>query len=312
LKSPVLFLIFNRPDETIRVFQEIKKAQPEKLFIAADGPREKIYGEKEKCETSRKIIEFIDWKCEVRTLFREHNLGCGKAVSSAITWFFEQVDEGIILEDDCLPNQTFFRFCDELLHKYRDNETIMHITGTNLVNKDISGSASYYFSNYSNIWGWATWKRAWENYNFDMTGFEKFKENDTLLLLFQDRIIADFHLSKLQKTYNKEIDTWDYQWSYAIWKNHGLSIIPVRNLIINIGFGVSATHTKDNFSIANTRNYEFDEIVHPGTVKVNHKVDYDFFWHLIGFENKSGYVVHSLKKMLYIVLNKFYKIILRK
>ena len=161
MDTPILFLVFNRPDTTSKVFQRIREIQPLKLFIAADGPRPEKEGEKEKCETvKRSVLENIDWPCEVKTLFRNNNLGCGKAVSNAITWFFQNVEEGIILEDDILPDKSFFNFCKDLLEKYRYDERIKVIGGSN-IHKKAGIKDSYYFSSICRIWGWASWRRVW-------------------------------------------------------------------------------------------------------------------------------------------------------
>jgi len=173
--TPILFLVFNRPNTTQRVFNVIRQVKPKQLFVAADGPRRDKGADEEKCEATREIVKQIDWDCEVKTLFREENLGCGKAVSSAITWFFENVEEGIILEDDCLPNLDFFGYCEELLDRYRDNREVMFIGGDNFQKGKKWGDASYYFSAYNHVWGWATWKRTWDIYDFKL---DSINEND--------------------------------------------------------------------------------------------------------------------------------------
>ena len=161
ISTPVLFLIFNRPELTEKVFQKIQDAQPKYLFVAADGPRDNKYGEKDLCEKTRAVVlENITWECEVKTLFRTENLGCRTAVSSAINWFFENVEEGIILEDDTVPDNSFFSYCQALLEKYRNHEQIMMITGDNFQDGIKRGNGSYYFSRYVHIWGWASWRRA--------------------------------------------------------------------------------------------------------------------------------------------------------
>ena len=160
-ETPILFITFNRPDTTKRVFEAIKKIKPKKLFISADGPRENKVGEKQKCLTVRSIFDNIDWDCEVKTLFQEKNLGCKIAATTAVTWFFQSVEEGIIIEDDCLPNKSFFLFCQKMLATYRKHEAIMHISGTNFQFGNKRGEASYYFSRCIHMWGWATWRRAW-------------------------------------------------------------------------------------------------------------------------------------------------------
>lgn len=259
MKTPVLFLLFNRPEQTFRVFEEIRKAQPEKLFIAADGPREDKEGEAGNCEQARSIVNKIDWKCEVKTLFRDKNLGCRDAVSSAITWFFDNVEEGIILEDDCLPNQSFFKFCEELLERYRDNKTIMHIGGVNLQNGKKRGRASYYFSAYPHIWGWATWRRSWQLYNINFYNDKSKAIIKNVNNVFHDIEQANFWNTLYSKTISHEIDTWDFQWQYTVWRHRGLAILPQSNLVSNIGFGENATHTTElSHSLSNLPLEEYN------------------------------------------------------
>jgi GR25 family glycosyltransferase involved in LPS biosynthesis len=240
LTTPVLFLVFNRFDGMKKVFEEIRKAKPSQLFIAADGPRS--FKEKEKTDAVRDyIIKKIDWKCKIKTLFRDKNLGCKYAVSEAINWFFKNVEQGIILEDDCLPNQSFFKFCQELLEKYKSNEKIMQISGTNIeVTSKIK--EDYFFSKCFNIWGWATWKRAWKDYDVEMKKWPKYRikifrlmKNYTLL-----NKIKSFRLYEL--TYKNRINTWDYQWDFLCRIKNALAIIPKNNLITNLGF-IEGTHT---------------------------------------------------------------------
>ena len=234
---PILFLVFNRPDTTRQVFERIKAIKPTRLFIAADGPRLGNSNDTKGCAEVKSIVSAIDWSCEVHTLFREENLGCGKAVSGAITWFFENVEEGIILEDDTLPSPSFFSYCRHLLKEYRNDDNVMHIGGCNFdFFKRFKAKGTYFFANLSHIWGWATWRRAWQKYDFDMKDFES--KIDTLDC---DRVFKNV----LQKTYTKEINTWDYQWMYAIYANNGKTVIPQKNLISNLGFREDATHTTE-------------------------------------------------------------------
>jgi hypothetical protein len=263
LKTPVLFLIYRRPDTTKRVFEQIRKAQPRQLFIAADGPKR---GEEEKCKQAREeVMNNIDWICEVKTLFRDKNLGCKYAVSGAIDWFFQNVEEGIILEDDTLPNQSFFRFCEELLEKYRDDERIMHISGYNPFGKLTQSYYSYIFSKYPLIWGWATWKRAWRLYDVNIKTFPTFKKEDKIHSVFFSSEEKKYKLKILTKLYNGEINTWDYQWDYCVFSNSGLSIIPTVNVVKNIGFLEDSTHTR----IEDKRIVDFEgEIVFPLTHQI--------------------------------------------
>jgi hypothetical protein len=243
-KTPVLFLVFNRPNTTAKVFEQIRLAKPSKLYIAADGPRVSVPSDIEKCRQVRDIASNVDWPCEVKTLFREQNLGCKKAVSSAITWFFENEEEGIILEDDTLPHPTFFRFCDELLDKYRDDRRVMMISGDNFQFGQKRTSYSYYFSRYNHIWGWASWRRAWKYYDVDMKLWPEVRDSSWLNDVFEYPRDAKYWEDVLQRVYLASVDTWDAQWTFACWLHSGLTILPNASLVSNIGFNVEATHTK--------------------------------------------------------------------
>jgi hypothetical protein len=244
-QTPIVFIIFSRPETTRRVFEEIRKAQPKRLFIIADGPRPNKPGEQARCAETREIVAEVDWDCEVSRSYSEINLGCGVNISQGLDWVFEQAEEAIILEDDCLPSHDFFTFCGVLLEKYRDNHRIMHIAGTNnLINYQIKSQHSYYYSRYPLVWGWASWRRAWKNYDFKMEKWLEFVQGGWLEKLFDDKRAAyvwDRNLGNLaQHPY-----TWDYQWLFSCWTQEGLAIHPKVNLVSNIGFGDSATHTSD-------------------------------------------------------------------
>ena len=271
LKTAVLFLVFNRPDTTRQVFEAIRKAKPPRLYVAADGPRADKSKEGEKCEQVRRIATQIDWDCEVKTLFRDKNLGCRVGVSSAIDWFFKNEEEGIILEDDCLPSQSFFWFCEELLEQYRGDMRVMHIGGTN---KGISfeGEYSYFFSKYVQIWGWATWRRAWEKYDVKIKKWSKIKEK--LEDYYGSAREVYVRRKQFHSVYSENIDTWDYQWNFACLINWGLSILPAINLITNMGFCEEATHTKIKNSYAELERYEIrGGLVHPEFVIFNKKFE---------------------------------------
>ncbi len=263
-ETPVLFLIFNRPDNTYKVFKEIQKAKPRKLYVAADGPRENKPGEKELCQETRQIIQQVDWDCEVHTLFRDKNLGCGKAVSSAITWFFEQVEEGIVLEDDCVPHQSFFFFCQEMLKKYRHDTRVMHICGSNFQFGKVRGDGTYYFSKAVNVWGWASWRRAWQLYDFDIKSYQALIDQNILHNVFGDKNIQNNYKRTFTYIHRGTWDNWDQQWVYAVYANNGLSIVPNRNLISNIGYGNSASaeyYEDDRF--INMPREEITELIPP-------------------------------------------------
>lgn len=263
--TPILFLIFNRPDTTQRVFNAIKQIKPKQLFVAADGPRPDKYGEKEKCEQTRDIIKQIDWDCEIRTLFRDKNLGCGIAVSEAITWFFENVGAGIILEDDCLPVDSFFLFCQTMLNKYRNSSQVGMITGTNYLFGYNNFEYSYYFSKHYYVWGWATWKRSWDLYNFSMKDFPNKK---FLRKYFDDKLSSDYYNDQFNVYKYSKMDTWDIQWVATLIKNKLFSIIPIDNQISNIGD--IGTHTNKDVPMSinmSTSIMDIENIKHPQSIE---------------------------------------------
>lgn len=237
MQSAVLFLIFNRPDTTRQVFEKIREAKPQRLYVAADGPRKNKVGEEEKCLQTRSIINNIDWPCELKTLYRAGNLGCKVAVSEAISWFFDHEKKGIILEDDCLPDMTFFPYCDELLERYKDETRIWHIAGFSIENNLVK--SSYRFSHLVPIWGWATWRRAWKHYDREMKSFD---ENVNSIYDCFGKC-AKYVKQTFSHHFNNDIDTWDTQWAFTCVKHGALTILPSRSLIQNIGFNEDATHT---------------------------------------------------------------------
>lgn len=251
MKTPVALIIFNRVDTTARVFESIRQARPPKLFVIADGPRPDKIDDVQKCADTRAIIDRVDWECEVITNYSEINLGCKYRPASGIDWVFEQVEEAIILEDDCLPDPTFFTFCDELLEKYRFDTRIMAITGSNFQFGHQRTNDSYYFSRFPHCWGWASWRRAWQHFDVDLKLWPVVRDSDWL----QDILREDAEVKTWEKTfqdvYDLTMDTaWDYQWIFACWINSGLTICPNVNLIENIGFGSEATHT---FEVENNK-----------------------------------------------------------
>jgi hypothetical protein len=249
IHTPVAFIIFNRPDTTERVFQAIRQAQPHKLLVIADGPRADRPGEAEKCAAARAVIDQVDWECEVLKNYSDINLGCGVRPATGISWVFEQVEEAIILEDDCLPHPSFFLFCQELLERYRDDKRVMHIGGTNCLGEWKSDVQSYHFSCLSGIWGWASWRRAWNLYDYEMKLWKKAVETQFLKEYFPEKNHYLYWETLFQIASRDDSKTfWDYQWIFTRWVQGGLGITPSENLISNIGFGANATHTSDETS----------------------------------------------------------------
>lgn len=273
---PVLMIIFNRPDLTQKVFAAVREVQPQYLYVAADGPRSGNKTDKKLCEQTKKIItENIDWKCEVKFLFREKNLGCGKAPANAITWFFNHVEEGIILEDDTVPNSSFFHFCKVMLEKYKNNNRVMNISGNCFI--PFSIPHSYYFTKYPHTWGWATWKRAWGLFDYDMLDWKNKNKTSFLHNKLHHSRAEKYWEQMFNKVTDVEFtDIWDFQWIYTCWRYDGLSICPAVNLVTNIGFRNDATHCFDQtWSLANipTREIDIQNIIHPLEIKINKKAD---------------------------------------
>lgn len=242
-KVPVLFLIFNRPDLTIKSFEAIRAARPDQLFISGDGPRTGEVEDVEKVALARTVTERIDWNCEVRTRFHDQNLGCAQAVSSGIDWAFESVDDLIILEDDCLPSTSFFPFCTELLERFRNDQRVFVISGDNFQQDPSRTSYSYYFSRFNHCWGWATWKRAWKHFDLETSLWPEIRDGDWLVDILQNPLATAYWKGLFDQVHAGKIDTWDYQWTFACWMQGGLTVLPTVNLVQNIGFGEDATHT---------------------------------------------------------------------
>lgn len=275
LTTPVAFIIFNRPDTTAKVFNEIAKARPSKLLVVADGPRANRVGEAERVAATRAIIEKVDWPCEVLCNFSDINLGCKARVASGLDWVFAQVPEAIILEDDCLPDPSFFRFCQELLEYYRQDKRVGMISGDNFQCERWYISDSYYFSKYFHIWGWATWRDRWqETYDVSMASWPAVREEGRLKELLGSRKEAKFWTTIFDKVYSGKIDTWDYQWAYGNWVHNRVGLLPTVNLISNIGFGSDATHTVRASHLANipTNPLRFP-LNHPSELIKNSKAD---------------------------------------
>ncbi|MDB5109851.1 MAG: protein containing nucleotide-diphospho-sugar transferase domain [Mucilaginibacter sp.] len=272
--TPILFIVFNRPNATQQVFEKIAAIKPRYLFVAADGPRKDVIGELEVCNRVRQIIaNSVTWECEVKLRYNDDNKGCKVGVSSAIDWFFEQVDEGIILEDDCVPNISFFNFCSQLLKFYKNNSTVMMIGGTSFQQQQLT-NASYYFSQYVHIWGWATWKDRWQKYDVNLAHVDESKVNRFLKTIFHTKRERTKWLNDFLQIKTGQVDTWDTQWMFTIWGNEGLCVVPWKNLITNIGYGPDATHTTmAESSEANLPSFTLDYIIHPKKIALNTAAD---------------------------------------
>lgn len=272
LDTAVLFLVFNRPEIALRVFEAIRRARPARLYVAADGPRADRPGEAQRCEAARRAASSVDWPCEVKTLFRSANLGCKRAVSTAIDWFFGHEPEGIVLEDDCLPSASFFRFCRELLERYRDDDRVWQIAGTAFLEREFAArdDASYFFSRYGPVWGWASWRRAWRHADPDLARWPEMREEASLRAIYPDPAERAVRRRLGDRLFGGEIDTWDYQWGMVKNFHGGLSAVPYRSLVVNLGFGPGATHTHLEHPYASKQAHELRfPLRHPGAVRAD-------------------------------------------
>lgn len=249
LDVPVLLIIFNRPDCTQNTFAQIRAAQPRKLYVAADGPRENYAEDVENCQLARQVALDVDWPCQMHTRLQEQNMGCGRAVSDAISWMFKHEESGIILEDDCVASPSFFSFCSQLLKKYHDDPRVMHINGNNFNApfnqiRDSKNLPTYYFGSFAQAWGWAGWRRAWEKFDYKIQTWPQNKGRRHFIKKFPQ--IGNYLEKALHFdfVYSGRDDIWDYQWQHAVLDNDGLAIVPTKNLVSNIGYGQDATHIK--------------------------------------------------------------------
>lgn len=299
-KTPVILLIFRRPELTARVFEAIRQLQPEKLIVIADGPRNQ--SEEVLCNQARMVTEQVDWNCKVLRSYSPKNLGCRTSVSSGLNWAFEQVNEAIILEDDCLPHPSFFNYCETLLSRYSDDERVMVISGNNFQDGKERNSHSYYFSKYNHCWGWATWKRAWKHWELNSERWIEFRDNK----LMQSVCQAPYEQAYWTDTFNKlflegKPDSWAYAWTFACWAQNGLTALPNKNLVSNIGFGVDATHTKNSSVYSQMPTYDIGKITHPTLIVRDEQADRYTFDTLFGGETarKNRTLLKKLKRQLH-------------
>jgi len=276
MRLPVLLLTFNRPNETEMMIKKLSFMKPTKLYISQDGPRKNHQLDEDLCSEVKKVFKTINWDCEVFYKINDNNLGCRETVSKAINWFFSNEEKGIILEDDCLPSNSFFLFCEKMLDKYENSTEVYVVSGSNFQNNNKIGNADYYFSKYAHCWGWATWKRAWLCYDNSMKFWEKLKKS---------KHWKNLHPSSLEKKYwerifddvkNNRIDSWAYVWLASIWNSKGVTITPNINLVINIGFNKDATNTlySSNTNFKKLTFQEFkNKISDPQEIKVNNFAD---------------------------------------
>jgi hypothetical protein len=287
LKTPVALFVFNRPETTTQVFSALREAAPSKLFVVADGPRPDRPGEAELCASARSVATAVDWECDVHTLYSDINLGCRRRMSSGIDWVFEQTEEAIILEDDCLPHPTFFPFCQELLARYRKDERIAHIGGCNFQFGRRPSRYSYYFSRYNHVWGWASWRRAWKRYGGALERWPETRGRGEVGKWFRKERERRFWTGRFDALYRGEVNSWAYQWTLSCWQYNRLTILPNVNLISNIGFAADATHTRIPNRLSNVPLSAMRfPLVHP--LEVHRDMGKDDFTERLAFSGLSN------------------------
>lgn len=305
LKVPVLFQFYNRLDTTVRVFEEIRKQKPLYLYIVQDGYQHNYQVEEaDYMNVRNKILEMIDWECNVHTLFRKINFGPGAGTADALLWFFKQVEYGIVLEHDCLPHPDFFEYCSTLLELYNEDTKIKLINGSNYQMDEKFGKASYYFGASGQLWGWAGWRKTFLNYKFNVKEINLTLLKEDIKSTFKTRRLQEYWINTYNWILNGAVDTWDYQLMYTIWHEKGLIILPNVNLVTNIGFGEQSIHCKDKLSaLAESKTENILPIKHPRRVKRSFKSDivyYDKYLSHFPIERISliVYLKRKLKKYI--------------
>jgi len=281
IKTPIAYIVFNRPRHTRQTFAAIREIRPQNLFIIADGPRPGHQMDAERCREVREIVARVDWPCTVYRDYVDENLGLKRRVSSGLDWVFEQVDRVIVLEDDCLPHGDFFHFCGDILNKYQDDSRICAVTGNNHQNGCIRGNASYYFSKYPHCWGWGTWKRAWQHYQGDLPFWPSWKSSKGWLKKMPDRIERQYWSSIFDSVERGDIDSWAYPWTCCTWYHGGLTVTPNVNLVTNIGFGPEGTHTVADEDLEGVPSHPLGALTHPEDVVLDRKADryvFDYYF----------------------------------
>ncbi|TMM53786.1 nucleotide-diphospho-sugar transferase [Maribacter algarum] len=300
LKTPVLFIVFNRLDTTKRVFEEIRRAKPSKLYVACDGARKNNPDDVSKIDSVREfVLNNVDWDCEVKKLFSNENIGCKYGPQKAITWFFEHEEEGIILEDDCVPSRTFFKYCEELLEYHRKDLRVFAISGTNYL-RTVDIPNSYYFSQFLSVCGWAGWRDRWQKHLYTLNNFNDILSSNLIHNNLRNKVASKMLVEFAKKSFEDGLDAWDFQWHFTCIINNGLLIVPKENLIQNIGFGPDATHTNSSEGRI-LPNYEVNfPLDHPKLFTPELEFDDRNFWKFFGWT--PMYKKISSPKYIYAVI----------
>lgn len=266
-RVPCAIFVFNRPDLTLRLVDALRAVRPERVLVVADGPRGE--GERALCDATRAALDAIDWPCRIEREFAESNMGCRRRLQTGLSWVFDRVDRAIVLEDDVLPDPSFFPFCEEMLERFAEDERVMSVSGDNFQFDRYASPYSYYYSRYVHIWGWATWRRAWRLYDPSMVQWPMLRAHGWLNDFLGDPVEARYWSDTFDSVYQGHVDTWDFQLVYAHWVNHALSVVPSQNLVSNLGFRADGTHTKAASPLSSlpTRPMQFPLGHPPGMVR---------------------------------------------
>jgi hypothetical protein len=308
-KTPIAYIVFNRPQHTEKTFAVLREQRPTHLFIIADGPRPGHLTDAERCATVRKIVEQIDWPCEVHRNYAESNLGLKRRVSSGLDWVFNQVERAIVLEDDCVAHPDFFHFCDELLERYAEDERVSVITGNNFQNGQKRGEASYYFSKFNHCWGWATWRRAWQHYQGELPFWPEWKESVDWVKKIPDKVERKFWTNIFNRVHAGKLNSWSYPWTASVWHIGGLTATPSVNLVSNVGFDEQGTHTQfASNPLANMNTHELGVIEHPNSIFANEKADHYIFEEVLGGKNMRypNLIFNLPRRMLAAILRRLH------
>lgn len=298
MKTPVVLIIYHRPELMINVIESLRSVRPSKIFVIADGPKDK--SDEIRCDETRNLIKSIDWKCNIYKNYSSKNLGLRKRVVTGLNWVFSKVDRAIILEDDLKINKSFYRFCEEMLERYKNDKKIISVAGNNFLFGRHNITEGYFFSRYIHSWGWATWRRAWKLYDDKMTDWPKVKESGELKNKIKNPFIYLYWTNRFDLTYKRLVNSWAYCWTYTSFINNKLTIVPSVNLVSNIGIGSRATHTMDKNKVMNvpTKTVNFP-LKHPMVVKRDGVADSITEWTLyVTPRIIAGLIIRSLLEYL--------------
>ena len=305
IKAPIIFCIFNRPRHVKKSLDAIRKHRPDKIYVVGDGPREFVDTDGDMVNQAREIIKTIDWPCEINTNYSDVNLGCRIRFETGMDWVFSHEDRAIIIEDDVVPNEDFFKFCDILLEKYKDQSNITSITGNNFQDGNIRGTSSYYFSKYSHIWGWATWSRAWKYYDPKLSFWPQWKLSKDWKNQALNSNERKYWEDIFNRINNNALESWDYSWNGSIWYRKGLTVTPNVNLATNVGMGPDGTHCIYKEDQEGIPTQSLGGLSHPDQIIQNKAADkYAFKFHFGGIQ--MGYWAF-IKKVPKKIINRFRK-----